>query len=159
MKKLNNKGFTLVELIVVIAILGVLAGAMSYSINQIFSNRIRKFANEYDAMLTRCRVETLCGSPAPTKVKLWLDADGHYYAALYQKGEETEREKLGDSNVTCTYTAGAVSGTIDASHDLDLAFDRSTGALDSHYPQVTEIDISGVKITVVPSTGYHKVGG
>ena len=158
MKKLNNKGFTLVELIVVIAILGVLAGTMSYSVNQIFSNRIRKFANEYDTMLTRCRVETLCGSPAPTTVKLWLDADGHYYAALYQNGAETEREKLGDSNVTCTYTAGGVSGTIDAS-GLDLAFNRSTGALDSDCPQVTEIDISGVKITVVPSTGYHKVGG
>ena len=158
MKRLNNKGFTLVELIVVIAILGVLAGTMSYSVNQIFSNRIRKFANEYDTMLTRCRVETLCGSPAPTTVKLWLDADGHYYAALYQNGAETEREKLGDSDVTCTYTAGGTSAVIDTS-GLTLAFNRSTGALDSHCPQVTEIDISGVKITVVPSTGYHKVGG
>ena len=52
MKKLNNKGFSLVELIIVIAIMAVLAGALAPAlITYIEKSRIKKFQKEINPEL------------------------------------------------------------------------------------------------------------
>lgn len=174
MKKLNDRGFTLVELIVVVAILGILSGVMSYSVNQIFSSQARKFADEYDALLTQCRVSTLSGAAAPTYVMLCQDSGGTYYGVLYEGGTEVSRKKLGGDNLSCTFTYGSGTGTtaaISDSQSLCIGYNRSTGAfltlnsvgsglntgLSGNCTKVCVAD--KITITLVPSTGYHKIGG
>ena len=157
MKKLDNRGFTLTELIVVIAIMGILAGAASASINQIFSNQTRKFINECDAMLTRCRVETLSGAPSNTYVELRLGSDSKYYVALYEGGSKIEEEPLKNSSASCTYCiADGSPVTFDDGDSLRISYNRTTGAMNEN---CTEIAVGNSKITLVPATGYHKVGG
>lgn len=173
MKKLNNRGFTLVELIVVIAILGILSGVMSYSVNQIFSSRARKFADEYDALLTQCRVSTLSGAKAPVYVKLYQDTNGDFYGALYEGGSEVSSKKLGGNSLSCTFTYGSGTGTtaaISDSQSLCIGYNRSTGAFLALNSVGTGLNtgLSGnctkvcvadkITITLVPSTGYHKIG-
>ena len=168
MKKLNNRGFTLTELIVVVAILGILAGAASASINQIFSNQTKKFINECDAMLTRCRIETLSGAPSNTYVQLRVEENGTCYVALFKAGTKVEEAELKNKNAVCTYTKNGDNTvyTLANGNPLEISYNRVTGALapepvnaEDPDTRCTGIVVGNSKIILVPATGYHKVGG
>lgn len=171
----NNSGFTLVELMVVIAILGILGGMASYSINSLTSNQARKFASDYDALLSRCRVDTLSGAPAPTYITLTLESGG-YYAALYEGGTQQLREKLGPDRLGCTFAVGGVSHEITDTQSLSIAFDRTTGAfvalenvggtgaglngvLTGLCSGVTVSAAGSYTVSMTGATGYHTVNG
>lgn len=172
----NNKGFTLLELIVVIAILGILAGVMSYSISSVSTTRAKKVTSDLNALISQCRVDTLSGSPSPTYLEIHQESDG-LYGTLYEGGTDDAQiktsQKLGGDNIAYSFD---IDGTSSAATSICLAFDRSTGAylaLDkvadkdgnklngSLIGNCTAINISAGAgsnaITLVSATGYHYI--
>ncbi len=102
----NNRGFTLLELIVVIAILGILAGVASYSISSVSTTRAKKVTSDLNALISQCRVDTLSGSPSPTYLEILKEGDT-LYGVLYEgKAEDGApivkvKQQLGGSGITC----------------------------------------------------------
>ena len=173
----NNRGFTLIELMVVVAIVSILVGAMTYSINSVSSTRAKKFASDLNAMISQCRVDTMSGAPSPTYLEISQDENGDYYGTLYEGGAEKAKQKLGGSGISCKFST-AVDGSslvdVKNAQSISLGFDRSTGAF-VKLSDVCEGKNSGITgdyctfifiasgggsyvITLVPNTGYHSVG-
>ncbi|MCL2638871.1 MAG: prepilin-type N-terminal cleavage/methylation domain-containing protein [Oscillospiraceae bacterium] len=60
MKNLKNKkGFTLIEILVVLALIGVSMGVVGISSSSTATNNLRKCTNAVNSMLARCRVNSL----------------------------------------------------------------------------------------------------
>lgn len=58
-RKSNNGGFSLVELIIVIAIMAILVGVMAISASSLTGRKVKKCADEIVSTIERTRVLTL----------------------------------------------------------------------------------------------------
>ncbi|NLT14346.1 MAG: type II secretion system protein [Clostridiales bacterium] len=165
----NDRGFTLVEILVVVAIMGVLAGVLSLSLNTVFSSRARRCAYSTDAYIDMCRINTLSRA-GNVYIELTLDGDDRVVGSYYEDSDPTDgvppvlksTELLSGGGVEVIYKVGGTNYTLSSSTPLTLAFNRETGGLKpvSGTNYCTEIRvISGrtYTITLVPSTGGHYI--
>ncbi len=120
----NNQGFTLIELIVVIAIMGIIAGISGSSLSGVSNQELKNFVNTYDAMLSECKVETMSGMPDPMLEIMVVEKDGNdeYEAILYETEKRNnavsktivKEEYLGEDylDFTCTYAYVDANGVL-----------------------------------------------
>ena len=84
-RKSNNGGFSLVELIIVIAIMAILVGVMAISASSLTGRKVKKCADEIVSTIERTRVLTL--GKEQNDVECVLTYEGkEYHAKIYQKG-------------------------------------------------------------------------
>lgn len=174
MKK-GNAGLSLVELIVVIAIIAVMSGVGLYGIGQISGYRAKQCAKQIESSLTSTKVTTLGKAKSTGDIywELYKDAanDGFYVKTVYNAGlanEYAETKKVGVGNLNVQYSGTSIAGVVNTSNSLKLCYNRASGEIcdwsaapPSTYSRtnVTEILVknpSGTKsykITLVPATG------
>ena len=164
MKK-NNKGFSLVELIIIIAIMAVLTVAViSYS-GMIGDSHARKCAKEIESTLSDTKVCAM--SRAEAKMIIYANNNGVYVTTV-QTGRGTETKKIGQKGVKVEYCEARNSdaytqvGTTEAT-GVVIQFDRASGAckkMDSgnycYGFKVTAGD-SVYKVVIEPLTGKTTV--
>ena len=132
--KMSNKGFTLVELIVVVAIFTILLGIAVPSLNSILGFRVNRAANSIASALDRTKIEA--SSRLVGEMKLEKRADGYYLSYYLDRGKvggashvtEDDPEKIAPARTEISYTSSDGSSHVMAAGDsLILTYDRATG--------------------------------
>ncbi len=162
--KTGNKGFSLVEILVVIAIMGVVAGGVTYSLNIVSNAREKEAASDFSGMISACQIAALSGEgDGKSTPKLVLNYDSNtreYIAKLYTKDENiaNSTEVIADNISEIKYDLENSSENYVSSDDITLVFDKSTGALSESSDQVQTIYFGdSYKIILEPKTGYHEI--
>ncbi len=139
----NNKGYSLVELIVVIAIIAVVGLGATWSIILVFSANAKTCANDIVGAISECKIETMSKGQGNVKLILYRDGEGGtiYSELLFKdasdhwtfkngqpEGTAGEREKIGASRCSVGTTDGSDDIPTDRGTAWVICFNRATGS-------------------------------
>lgn len=164
---IDNSGYSLIELVIVLAIIAIIMGTVFYSIVLIFSANAKSCANNIQRSIGDCKVTTMGKSDA--YMELYRDSEGSVYTKMYiteSDGTSTEQEpqKVGTSRVYVGYDASGVTKTsLEAGDKIEIRFDRSNGGFKAGAGGVIyeNIYVEGgskkYRIEMIPLTGKSQV--
>ncbi len=132
----KNRGFTLVEMIVVVAIFSILLGILIPSLNPISGFRVQRAANSIGSALDRTRTEAM--SRLVGEMKLEYTSDGYYISYYLDRGktggksnvQEEQPEKVAPKGTRISYTdsnGNTVNLWEGSTNSLILTYNRATG--------------------------------
>jgi len=163
----DNRGFTLLELVVVITIMGILMSLATISAFPSYSARARRCASQTDMLITKCRIGCLSRAEN-VYLTLHTDSDGKIIGDYYENdGVLVSADVLSEGRALMTYTVKSSGGTAETRNlgdsPLTLSFSRSTGAFKAlpggNYCTAINVLCGGRTYTIAltPSTGAHEL--
>lgn len=75
----SNKGFSLIELIVVIAIMAVAVGLVTITYTLVHNANVAKAANMLDTAFNKARIQSMAKGPDAGQLTVWIDGGVMYY--------------------------------------------------------------------------------
>lgn len=162
----NNKGFSLVELIVVVAIMAIMGGFIFFSFGLITGQDARKCANNISTVLDKEKNYALTKSAeADCYVEITLESDG-YYAEYFAPQKalglamiSTDKQKIGKKTVlvSCYVNDGSggytSKGTMATGSKLKIVYDRVSG----EFKEVSLNGSSGIEMIQIDKGRTYKI--
>ena len=175
---MNNKGFSLIELIVIIAIMGVLVGGASLGIGLVFSKDAMKCATRLNDSIYDARANSMYKAG---KFELSIDNSGSANVAtisltdltpatsdtIYLDGVDSNKK----TKISAKFVTEAVPAGTAISFPVNLTFDKAKGNVyfdvdaDGTYDDgIIVFDITPLrgnrtaKVQLVTTTGKHTIG-
>ena len=130
----NNNGYSIIELIIVLAIIAIIISTVFYSIILVFSANAKSCANNMQRSIGDCKVTTMGKSAA--YMELYRDADQNVYTRMYVMDSggsyvPSEPQKVGTSRVYVAYTPeGGAETELLAGDKIEIRFDRASGGFE-----------------------------
>lgn len=128
--KQNNNGYSLVEIIIVIAIMAILTGGVFFSIGMVFGANAKTCANDIKNAISQCKVNAMGKSDAT--LEIYRDSTNQcIYARQWIKEsygwQAKEAEKISNAKVYVTYTVNGIDYELDGTKPVFIGFNRSSG--------------------------------
>lgn len=127
----NNKGFSLLEMIIVIAILAVVASVSFVGLGYLYTTNIKSSVKKINSSLLKTQSYTTAKSIGGRDVgmRIKVDTQGNYCVEYLGITEQAD-EVIGKKNLTvkCYKSDGSVQ-QVTSSSPVDIYFDRATGGL------------------------------
>lgn len=134
----NNSGYSLVELIIVVAIITALAVAALWSAAIIFGTNARTCANDIVNAMAECKVKTMSYGEGNLRLIIYQDDKQNVYCELQAKDasgtwdiyDSTKTaEKIGNSRCLVSSTeTGSSDLSADRNNPWIIAFNRGSGS-------------------------------
>lgn len=164
---LDNKGFSLVELIVVVLITAILSGGAVISMNAVRDADAAAASKKLVSVLTTARSYTISKSGNTVWLEITKKNNGGYYAYVYQgdksvpeDAEVLSSEKIGGKSLTLNVKEDLADGSTKVTNVTDgtsvkFNFIKASGALTESYTDITVTGGSNKveNIIVIKETG------
>ncbi len=133
MKKIGNKGFSIVELVICIAIMGIVVGMLGASLHYIGVSQARSLANSIKTAVGQARVQTM--GKYDTYLYIYRSSsDKRYYKETWKRSNKEDlkrenRELLGKDRPIVKYKikGDTTEHVLDGTNGLLIKFDRTNG--------------------------------
>lgn len=127
---MKNRGFSLIELIVVVAIMGVALAVGGYALSAISLANAKNCATEIKSSLEKTRTQACSSDNGTTSAQLMLYRDSSTGKVCIEKNYEGSAKEIGGKTVVVKYRLKGTSQYVDIpnkANALKFGFNRSTG--------------------------------
>ena len=143
-RKLNNKGASLIELIITIAIMIIVIGGLTIGFSVITNTYAKRAANNLNDFLQTTRTKAMSVSADQWNMEISKNSDGDYVIVInkvtFTKGKDEDDvveipevfDRIivgGDVKITYTNNGASVPIEIDDSHIMKIVFSLSQGSI------------------------------
>lgn len=144
MKK--DRGFSLIELLVVVAVMSVLVALLSVTINVVFSQRVSSAASDTKSLFQAA--QTVAMSKDNCYVSLSVNGDGDIEITSYSSTTKQLDSVIVEDNIAVTLEIGGTAYTVSGSDDYQIRYIRESGAFDTVYINGVDTGKYCTKITM-----------
>jgi prepilin-type N-terminal cleavage/methylation domain-containing protein len=130
--KLNNKGLSLIEIVVVVLILAIITGGITIAWSTVYNAKVDNAAKRLQSTLRTAREVAMSHVSNTTYLEVKTESD-NLYARVYTIGpgladadrEMVAEEKLGNTHITAVFKANKVDAV---SFDSDETVSKTAGS-------------------------------
>ena len=129
-KKLKNQGFSLIELIVVIAIIAILTSIFTMGVSVLTNKAVQQCAKKIQVGLESIRTKTMGKESA--SISFYIDNKGNVYLQETINGVPNSAVQIGTAETKVSYVKGTeptATPTYLTTTALVIQFDRSSGSM------------------------------
>ncbi|MBQ4283279.1 MAG: prepilin-type N-terminal cleavage/methylation domain-containing protein [Lachnospira sp.] len=157
-RQLNNKGFSLIELLVAVAVMAVLVGLAAYSVTLMNSGDPKRASKTISGEIASLRGNTLAVA-GDWQYEIVNDG-GTYKLYTYKNGQTQDYKSLGGRiKIYYKNKADGTETLIENNEKLIVKFAQGSGKVSGLYSAESvdlesATDVSGAGVTSVMATGY-----